>query len=54
MAIVAINRALRPDIPLTRLALKTRPGRVRGANITTSIADHHSGAEKCKFQFGSP
>jgi hypothetical protein len=26
--------------------LKTRPRRVRGANITTSTADHHSVAEK--------
>jgi hypothetical protein len=28
--------------------LKTRPGRVRGANITTSIADHHSVATVSK------
>jgi hypothetical protein len=53
MPIVAISRALRPDIPLAS-GLEIRPGRVRGANITTSIADHHSVAEKCKFPLGSP
>jgi hypothetical protein len=54
MAKGAINRALRPWIPAYASDLKTKPGRLRGANITTSIAAHHSLPEKHIFQRDSP
>ena len=43
-----------PWIPAYGPGLRTRPDRVRGANITTSIADHHSVPEMHIFPVASP